>query len=324
MFKIKNSIIFAPKMYQMSLTDKYINPFTDFGFKRLFGSEPNKDLLIDFLNQLLPSHHNIAELTYADKEQLPLTDYERKAIFDIYCTNAKGERFIVEIQKAKQNYFKDRSVYYSTFPIQKQAQKGEWDYQLAAVYTVGILDFVFDEERDSGEVMHFVQLKNQENQVFYDKLTFIYLEMPKFVKTEAELETDFDKWMYVFKNLHKLDKIPTRIQGKIFEKLFGEAELSKLKPTDMMAYEESLKVYRDLKAVTDTAYEDGYKEAENVYMIKLEEERHQKEEERHQKEEERHQKEGAILLLLASGMSPKHISEKLNLPLEYIESLKSS
>ena len=111
--------------------------------------------------------------------------------------------------------------------------------------------------------------------------------------------------------------IPALIQGKIFEKLFGEAELSKLKPTDMMAYEESLKVYRDLKAVTDTAYEDGYKEAENVYMIKLEEERHQK-------EEERHQKEGAILLLLASGMSPKHISEKLNLPLEYIESLKSS
>ena len=111
--------------------------------------------------------------------------------------------------------------------------------------------------------------------------------------------------------------IPAHIQGKIFEKLFGEAELAKLKPTDMMAYEESLKVYRDLKAVTDTAYEDGYKEAENVYMIKLEEERHQKEEERHQKEEERHQKEGAILLLLASGMSPTHISEKLNLPLEY-------
>ena len=125
--------------------------------------------------------------------------------------------------------------------------------------------------------------------------------------------------------------IPTRIQGKIFEKLFGEAELSKLKPTDMIAYEESLKVYRDLKAVTDTAYEDGYKEAENAYVIKLEEERRQKEEERHQKEEERRQKEAAlekqkdaIVLLLASGMSSIHVSEKLNLPLEYIESLKSS
>lgn len=292
----------------MSLTDKYINPFTDFGFKRLFGSEPNKDLLIDFLNQLLPSYHKIEDLTYADKEHLPLTEYERKAIFDIYCTSKNGERFIVEIQKAKQNYFKDKSVYYATFPIQRQAQKGEWNYQLAAVYTVGILDFVFDETRDNMDIMHFIQLKDQENQVFYDKLTFIYLEMPKFVKSESELENDFDRWMYVSRNMHKLDSIPPRIQGKIFEKLFGEAELAKLKPKDMMAYEESLKVYRDLKAVTDTAFEDGYKEAENEYSLRLEEERRQKEE--------------AILLLLTSGISSQKISEKLNLPLEFIEKIK--
>ncbi len=301
----------------MSLTDKYINPFTDFGFKRLFGSEPNKDLLIDFLNQLLPEHHKIADLTYADKEHLPLTEYERKAIFDIYCTNAKGERFIVEIQKAKQNYFKDRSVYYSTFPIQKQAQKGEWNYQLAAVYTVGILDFVFDESRNSKDIMHFVQLKNQENQVFYDKLTFIYLEMPKFMKSESELENDFDKWMYVFKNMHKLERIPTRIQGKIFEKLFGEAELAKLKPQDMIAYEESLKVYRDLKAVTDTAYEDGYKEAESEYAGRLKEAQSQK-------EEALEKQKGAIILLLLYGVSPIQISQQLNLPIEFIESLKSN
>ena len=313
----------------MSLTDKYINPFTDFGFKRLFGSEPNKDLLIDFLNQLLPPHHKIAELTYADKEQLPFTEYERKAIFDIYCTSASGESFIVEIQKAKQNFFKDRSVYYATFPIQKQAQKGEWDYQLKAVYTVGILDFVFDDNRSNKEIMHFVQLKDQENQVFYDKLTFIYLEMPKFLKTEGELESDFDKWMYVFKNLHKLDSIPTRIQGKIFEKLFGEAELAKLKPEDIMAYEESLKVYRDLKAVTDTAYEDGYKEAKSALTAQLEEERkqkeeerRQKEEERRQKEEERRQKEEAIVLLLSLGLTAIQIAEKLNISVEVIESLK--
>ncbi len=313
----------------MSLKDRYINPFTDFGFKRLFGSEPNKDLLVDFLNQLLPAHHQIQELTYADKEQLPLTEYERKAIFDIYCTNEKGERFIVEIQKAKQNYFKDRSVYYSTFPIQKQAQSGEWDYKLAAVYTVGILDFVFDDNRESHEVMSFVQLKNQENQVFYDKLTFIYLEMPKFSKTENELESEFDKWMYVFKNLSKLERMPSRIQGKIFDKLFGQAEVANLKPEDVTAYEESLKVYRDLKAVTDTAYEDGYKEAESAYATQLEAERIEKEEVRRQKEEERRQKEEAlakqkeaIILLISLGLSAKEVSEKLNLPLEYVESIK--
>jgi predicted transposase/invertase (TIGR01784 family) len=310
----------------MALTEKYINPFTDFGFKKLFGSEPNKDLLIDFLNQLLPAQHKIESLTYGDKEQMGLSEYDRKAIFDIYCTNDKGEKFIVEIQKAKQNYFKDRSVYYATFPIQNQAQKGEWNYNLAAVYTVGILDFVFDEDREKQEVMHFVQLKDQKNQVFYDKLTFIYLEMPKFLKVESELETDFDKWMYVFKNLHLLDTIPTKLQSKIFSKLFGEAELAKLKPMDKIAYEESLKVYRDLKAVTDTAYEDGYKEAEEERRQK-EEERRQKEEERRQKEEERRQKEEekrqkeTLIKTLSKTMSIEEIAKLLGVSEDFISNI---
>ena len=210
-----------------------------------------------------------------------------------------------------------------------------WDYQLSAVYTVAILDFVFEEDKNSNEIMHFVQLKDQENQVFYEKLTFIYLEMPKFSKTESELETDFDKWMFVFQNLDKLDKMPARVQGKIFEKLFGEAEVAKLKPKDKEAYEESLKVYRDLKAVTDTAYEDGYKEAEIAYTLKLVEAQRQKEEAQRQKEEANKQKEDelirriaaqekqkeAIKLLLLTGLSKAQIAEKLNLSMEYLDSI---
>lgn len=107
----------------MLLQDKYINPFTDFGFKKLFGSEPNKDLLIDFLNQVLPVRHKIKDLTYARTEQLGNSEADRKAIFDLYCVGENGERFIVEMQKAKQNFFKDRSVYYASFPIQEQARK---------------------------------------------------------------------------------------------------------------------------------------------------------------------------------------------------------
>jgi len=96
---------------------KYLNPYTDFGFKKLFGEEANKDLLTDFLNQLLPPQHQIAELNFRNTEQLPDIPLERKAIFDIHCISTTGERFIVEMQKAKMNFFKDRSVYYSTFPI---------------------------------------------------------------------------------------------------------------------------------------------------------------------------------------------------------------
>jgi predicted transposase/invertase (TIGR01784 family) len=188
----------------MRVKDKYINPFTDFGFKKLFGTEPNKDLLIDFLNELLRKDEGeIRDITFLSKEQLGRTIDDRKAIFDIYCENESGDKFIVELQKAKQNYFKDRSIYYSTFPIQSQAEKGDWNFQLKSVYTVGILDFIFEENKGDKEVFHHeVQLFDKNSQiVFYDKLTYIYLEMPKFSKTIDELETHFDKWLYIIQNL---------------------------------------------------------------------------------------------------------------------------
>lgn len=240
----------------MTLQDKFINPFTDFGFKKLFGSEPNKDLLIDFLNQVLPLKHQVKELTYARTEQLGSSAFDRKAIFDLYCLSESGERFIVEMQKAKQNYFKDRAVYYASFPIQEQAQKGEWNYQLSAVYLIGMLDFCFSEE-DGAEVRHHVQLRDQKCRVFYDKLTYIYLEMPNFKKTEAELESNFDKWMYVLQQLPHLQNRPRALQERVFQKLFDAAEIAKFTPEEKTKYEESLKTYRDLKNVVDTSFEDG-------------------------------------------------------------------
>jgi len=120
--------------------EKYINPFTDYGFKRLFGEEPNKGLLLDFLNELLKEEQGkITELTYLKSENLGATELHRKAIFDLYCTNERGEKFIVELQKTKQKFFKDRTVYYSTFPIRDQAIMGsEWDFELKKVYTIAI------------------------------------------------------------------------------------------------------------------------------------------------------------------------------------------
>jgi predicted transposase/invertase (TIGR01784 family) len=253
----------------MALQDKYINPFTDYGFKKLFGTEINKDLLIDFLNQVLPERHHIQDLSYTTTEQLGATEIDRKAIFDLYCTSPSGERFIVEIQKAKQNYFKDRSVYYSTFPIQEQARKGDWDYQLAAVYTIGILDFVFDDNRHKEQVRHEVKLKDQDCQVFYDKLTFIYLEMPNFKKTESELETDFDKWMYVLRHLPHLQNRPAALQERIFQKLFEAAEIARFDAEEKARYEESLKYYRDLKNVVDTSYEEGREEGKAEKEIEV-------------------------------------------------------
>jgi len=237
---------------------RYLNLFTDFGFKKIFGTEVNKDLLIDFLNELLRGKEEIKTLTYLKNEHLGNTHTDRKAIFDLYCENPQGEKFIIELQKVEQEFFKDRSLYYSTFAIQEQGKKGrDWEYELKAVYTIGILDFVFKPSKQE-KFQSYIQLIDKDTcEVFYEKLTFIYLEMPKFQKTEDELKTHFDKWLYIIKNLHKLDAIPTKVQTKVFEKLFEEAELAKLDKKERMSYEDSLKYYRDWKSSLNTSFRQG-------------------------------------------------------------------
>jgi len=255
----------------MFIKDRYINPFTDFGFKKIFGSEVNKDLLIAFLNTLLPAEAGtVSDLSFLPDEQVGRSEYDRRAIFDLYCENEKGEKFIVEMQRAKQNYFKDRSIFYATFPIQQQAQSGSWNFSLKAVYMVGILDFVFDEDKaDNAVVHHEVKLIDRSTgAVFYDKLTFIYLELPKFTKTLEELATDFDKWCFLLRHLPELTDRPACLQEKVFLKVFELAEIARYSVVEAEAYEESLKIYRDLKNVVDTAFDDG--KAEGIQEKALE------------------------------------------------------
>ena len=237
--------------------DRYINPLTDFGFKRLFGTEPNKNLLIDFLNVILPTQHRVKDLTYRSTENLGSTPLDRKAVFDLYCQSEKGEKFIVEMQKAKHNYFKDRSIYYASFPIQDQAPKGDWNYKLAPVYTIGILDFVFDEDKNDDAFLHIVELKDQDCKVFYEKLKFIYLELPKFKKTIDQLNDHFDKWLFLLKHLPELEEPPLLLQENVFMQLFEVARITNFSPVEREAYENSLKYYRDMNGVIETAREEG-------------------------------------------------------------------
>lgn len=239
---------------------KYINPYTDFGFKKLFGEEGNKDLLIDFLNQLLPAHHQIANLNFRNGENLADSSEERKAIFDIHCQAISGERFIVEMQKAKVKYFKDRSLFYVTFPIRDQAQQGDWNFKLASIYFVAILDFEYDEEEERRKFRRDVALKDQDGEVFFDKLHFKFLQMPLFNKKENELENKFDKWCYFLKNLENFDQIPSILNEPIFQKAFTTAELARLSVEQRDRYEQSLIQYRDLKSVIETAVEEAVEE----------------------------------------------------------------
>ena len=196
------------------MSGRYINPYTDFGFKYLFGTEPNKDITLELVNALLQGKEVIKSLTLLPTEQLGDTKDDHRSVFDIYCENEQGDKIIIEMQKADQQWFKDRSVYYSSFPIRQQGEKGQWRFGLKAIYTIGILDFVFDEDKDDQEYYHHVVKLMDVNtkEVFYDKLTYIYLEMPKFLKTEEELETIVDKWLYALKNLPRLLERPKALQ----------------------------------------------------------------------------------------------------------------
>lgn len=243
--------------------ERYISLLTDFGFKRIFGTKPNKDLLINFLNSLFDGEQVIKDVRYLNSEHVGDVFAERKAIFDVYCENEKGEKFIVEMQNAFQKYFKDRSLFYSTFPIREQAPKGQdWNFKLDHVYTVALLNFDFKEEAfDQKEINHDVGLLDKKTfKVFNDKLSFKYIEIAKFNKSETELETLYDKWLYVLKNLPKLDKRPKALKERIFTKLFEEAEIAKFSQQELREYEDSLKAYRDIKNSIDTAKEEGRKE----------------------------------------------------------------
>ena len=294
--------------------EKYINPFTDFGFKKIFGQEYNKDLLLDFLNTiLLRANDPIKDIKYKPTEQYTFTIEDRKSVFDIFCESESGERFIVEMQKNKQTHFLDRTLYYSTLPIIDQAQKGaEWDYKLSAVYVVAVMDFNLNMDGVHDGCLHHVKLVELEsNKVFHDKLTFVYLEMPKFTKKLEELDDNIDKWLYVLKNISKLQELPEKLQNRIFEKLFKVAEIAKYTHDEWIAYQLSLKDYRDNKAAIQTAIEDGKKEERKIQEAKIKqlEDKHSKEiQEKDSMIQEKENKLKQVALeLLKSGMTKEQI-----------------
>lgn len=323
------------------IEERYISLLTDFGFKRIFGTKPNKDLLINFLNSLFDGFQVIKDVKYLNSEHVGDVFAERKAIFDVYCENERGEKFIVEMQNAYQKYFKDRSLFYSTFPIREQAPKGaEWNFQLEHVYTVALLNFDLEEEAfDKNDINHDVGLLDKKTlKVFNDKLSFKYVEIAKFNKTEEELDTLYDKWLYVLKNLSRLDERPSALKEKVFTKLFEEAEIAKFTPTELKEYEDSLKAYRDVKNSIDTALEKGREEGMAKGLEKgmakgLEKGREEgmakgmekglaKGLEKGREEGMEKEKLSTARRLLSMGLSEEQVSTATELPLEEIQKLR--
>lgn len=126
--EVKNKVAnFAAVIKRNTIMGKFINPFTDVGFKRIFGQEMSKPVLIAFLNSLLKDEHQIVDVKYLDKEQLGISDGDRSLIYDIFCETESGEHIIVEMQNKYQPYFKKRSIYYVSRSIVEQGERGsQW------------------------------------------------------------------------------------------------------------------------------------------------------------------------------------------------------
>ena len=239
---------------------RFINPFTDMGFKRIFGQEVSKDLLIDFLNDLLEGERKIMDIQFLDKELLPEFEGDRGVIYDIYCTAENGDQFIVEMQNKQQINFKERSLFYLSHAIARQGEKGaEWMFNLKAVYGVFFMNFAL---KDAPRKLRtdIVLADRDTHETFSDKLRFIYIELPSFQKTEEECQTDFERWIYVLKNMDTLSRLPFKARKAVFEKLEQIVDIAALSKEERMRYDESIKVYRDHLATIAFAKTEGKEE----------------------------------------------------------------
>ncbi|MBB5638111.1 putative transposase/invertase (TIGR01784 family) [Pedobacter cryoconitis] len=244
---------------------KYIDPLIDFAFKKIFGSDPNKDLLIDFLNEVFRGRKHIIDLIYNKNEHPGDLMNEGGVVFDLLCTGAHDEHFIIEVQRGKQKNFKQRALFYTSRLISDQAPKGkrnEWRYNLTEVFLIALLEDSVAEDFQEGQYLHDICLCDRDTgKIFYDKLGYIYIELHKFVKTSDQLETDLDKWLFVLKNMSSMDKIPAYLRKPVFEKLFNIAQFTNLTKEEKMLWNNNDKHRWDNKNVMDYAIELAVEEA---------------------------------------------------------------
>ena len=241
---------------------RFINPFTDVGFKRIFGQEISKPVLIAFLNALLDGERKIVDLQYLDKEQPGETIDNRSLIYDVYCKLDNDDYIIVEMQNKSQPFFKNRSIYYISRSISRQGEPGnDWVYDVKAVYIIALLNFHRDDI--SKEFRTDVALMDMKHKtLFSDKMRLVYLQLPYFTKELDECETLFEKLIYVLKHMDVLQRMPWLAQDAVFQKLASIADVASLTQQERIAYDENLRIYRDNIAVYEGQYLEGLEKGE--------------------------------------------------------------
>lgn len=224
---------------------RYLNFNTDFAFKKIFGTESNIDLLISFLNNALGLEGNsaIEKASHIKIDRPGANKEDCDVVYDLYCENGKGENLIVELQKARQEDFNNRLYYFSAFAIQESVKRtNEWPirFTYAPVYIVSLLDFV-QYPSDMEKYIFHAEFMDQDGLTFSNSIRYTFIEIPKFNKTENNLNSLLDKWLFTIKNLHNLQNPPAALTEEIFRKVLEVAEIDSLKKEERISYEDSLK-----------------------------------------------------------------------------------
>ena len=241
----------------------FMNPFTDIGFKNIFGR--SKNVTMEFLNDILQDREKIVDLVFSDKEMISENRDGRTIIYDIYCTTSDGRHIIIEMQNGAHKYFKERLLYYTSRAISKQGQPGEWDYKLDAVYGIAFVNFFLEKNR-SQFLRDIRMVEKSSKEVFYDKYRMIFIELPSFTKALDECKTKLDYWIYMLKNMETSTRLAiekTHIQT--IKEVEESMRLASLNKEDREAYDIALKRYRDFFAhekYNEEMIQESYKQGE--------------------------------------------------------------
>ena len=245
----------------MSYKFKYADLLNDEVFKLVFGRESTKDVMIEFLNQVILDRR-ILDLEFIDKEMHPVERDAKGTVYDMFCKTDDGSKIIVEVQRRKQPFYPERALYYSTFQIQRQVEAGAEYYDFLPVYVVSILDFVMDDDPQSNAVRTAYRLyEDNSHKLLTDRVTFIFIELPKFTKTVDELDGNILEGMYFcFKNMPELESRPEVLDHHVFTKIFDVTELYNMDQDTRDKVLDNMTTERDLKNQMIYAREEGREE----------------------------------------------------------------
>ena len=280
-------------------------------FKRSFGTEANKRLLQLLLQELIPERE-ISELTLSPQEYVNPDDTDKDIRVDVAATDTSGQRFIVELQLARQEAFYERAIFNSSFAVQQQVKRGNLSYDFPPVYFIGIMDFSI--HKGSDEVLYRYALRRKEDgELMSDRLQFIFLELPNCSKALTENASVLDNFCYALRNLPQLEDRPAPAEkNELLKRLFDSAELATFTADERIKYQNDMTTQRDIINQIAYAKKEGLTEglakghaagvAEGDAKIAAE-------------------KKAIAKNLKARGMNPEEIAEITSLPIETIESL---